>query len=168
MANDDNSQRPAHFPPEYGESGGQEALLPWSFVEERLRAAPNYWVATVGPGNRPHVRPLDGVWVEGALIFGGSPETRWVRNLQRNPAMTATIGGYDEAIILEGDVEYVTDEAHPLSLPSREASLVKYPQYAPDGEVPEFLPFWLFRPRRVFAWTLAEFAKSASRWEFPV
>jgi hypothetical protein len=162
----DPSHRPAHFPPEYGKSDGQATLIPWSFVDERLRDALNYWVATIGPNNRPHVRPVDGVWVEGALIFGGSPETRWVRNLQRNPAITTSIGGYDEAIILEGDAELISDEQHPLSLPSREASLAKYPQYHPDGKLPDFLPFWLFRPRRVYAWTLAEFARTASRWDF--
>ena len=161
------AKRSAHFPDEYGTSGGPDALLPWSFVEERLREAINYWLATIGPNNRPHVRPVDGVWVENALIFGGSPETRWVRNLQRNPATTVSIGGTTEAVILEGEAHLVTDPAHPLAEPSNRASFEKYPQYHPDGKLPEFLPFWLFRPTRIYAWTLAEFATSATRWDLP-
>ena len=159
--------RAARFPHEYGQSGGKDALLPWSFVEERLQAAKNYWVATVGPGSRPHVRPVDGVWVDGALCFGGSPETRWVRNLQANPAITATIGGTEEAIILEGTADYITDADHPLAQPSTEASVAKYPQYYEAGKLPPFLPFWALRPGRVYAWTLAEFAHSAASWRFP-
>jgi Pyridoxamine 5'-phosphate oxidase len=151
------------FPTEYGEPGGES--LPWSFVEERLRTALNYWLASAGPGGRPHLRPVDGVWVDGALCFGGSPETRWVRNLEANPAVSVSLPSDKEAIILEGNVEYVTDASNPLAEPSTAASLAKYPQYFTDG-TPPFQPFWALRPRRVFAWTLEGFPKRATRWSF--
>ena len=80
-------------------------MLPWEFVEERLTAAPNYWVATVSLGGAPHVRPVDGVWVDGALCFGGSPETRWVRNLQHDPRLSVHLPHDDEVIILEGTAD---------------------------------------------------------------
>jgi len=159
------SARNARFPAEYGDPG-DAALVPWSQVEDKLRAALNYWVATVNPNGRPHVRPVDGVWVDGALCFGGSPETRWVRNLQTNPAITVNLGSETEAIILEGAAELITDPDHPLARPSAEASVHKYPQYYPGGEVPSFQPFWAFRPKRAFAWTLEGFPRSATRWRF--
>ncbi len=167
MPDEPISQRhPARFPAEYGVTPTEESMLPWSFVEERLQAASNYWLATVGPGGAPHVRPVDGVWVEGALCFGGAPEARWVRNLDANPSTSVNLGSEEVAIILQGNAERVTDPAHPLATPQAEASLAKYPQYHPDGKVPAFQPFWCLRPQRVYAWTLTGFASNPTRWDF--
>ena len=164
MSREPSSVGPVRFPAEYGAPGGPESLLPWSHVEERLRTAANYWITTVGPGDRPHARPVDGVWVDGALCFGGSPRTRWVRNLMRNPAMSVNLSSEAEAIILEGRAEPVTDAAHPLAAPFLAAARLKYPQYysADQG----FRPFWALRPETAFAWTLEGFPRGATRWRF--
>lgn len=165
MTRDPSAIGPVRFPPQYGTPGGPESLLPWSFVEDRLRAAANYWVTTVGPSARPHARPVDGVWVDGALCFGGSPETRWVRNLLANPAISVNLSSEAEAIILEGVAECVTDPSHPLAAPSMAASRAKYPQYY-SGPEHTFRPFWMLRPTTAFAWTLAGFPRGATRWRF--
>lgn len=164
MATEPTSVRAVRFPAEYGTPGGPESRRPWSAVEARLRAASNYWITTVGPGGRPHARPVDGVWVDGALCFGGSPETRWVRNLAANPAISVHLSSEAEAIILEGAAQLVTDPAHPLAAPSMAASREKYPQYY-TGNTP-FRPFWAFRPTTAFAWTLDGFPRDATRWSF--
>jgi general stress protein 26 len=152
------------FPIDYGIPKDTRGILPWSFVEERMAKAANYWVSTTRPNGAPHVRPVDGVWVDGSLCFGGSPETRWVRNLQRNPAVTVHIGGEDEVVILEGTAEFVTDSSHPVVAPQLAAAKKKYPQYYPGKRPPPFHPFWMLRPRVAFAWTLKEFPRSATRW----
>ena len=159
------SVRSVRFPAEYGTAGGPESLLPWSYVEERLRAASNYWLTSVTPDGRPHARPVDGVWVDGALCFGGSPETRWVRNLTANPSISIHLSSEAEAIILEGTAEYVTDPSHPLAARSMAASREKYPQYFAGGDAP-FRPFWMLRFTRAFAWTLEGFPRGATRWRF--
>ena len=156
----------ARFPAGYGTPGGPDSLLPWSYVEERMRAASNYWLTTVGPGARPHARPVDVVWVEGALCFGGSPQTRWVRNLMANPSVSVHLSSEAEAIILEGTAECVTDPAHPLAAPCLAASKAKYPQYH-SGDSAPFRPFWALRPTTAFAWTLENFPRDATRWRFP-
>jgi general stress protein 26 len=130
-----------------------------------MRRASNYWITTVGPGGRPHARPVDGVWVDGALCFGGSPETRWVRNLMANPSISVHLSSEAEAVILEGTAECVTDPAHPLAAPSRAASQEKYPQYFSGSEQP-FRPFWMLRPITALAWTLEGFPRGATRWRF--
>jgi hypothetical protein len=157
--------RRAMFPPDYGERGGDgDDLTAWADIEQKLEAAPNYWLTTIRPDGRPHARPVDGVWVDGALVFGGSPDTRWVRHLQQNPALSVHLPSGDDVVILEGDVELVVDPDHPLSAPSRRAQNAKYPQYFP--EVPEHRPFWMFRPSVAYAWTLDGFPKGATRWTF--
>ena len=127
--------------------------------------ASNYWITTIGPDVRPHARPVDGVWVDGALCFGGSPETRWVRNLMANPSISVHLSSEAEAIILEGSAEYVTNRSHPLAAASAAASKEKYPQYFSGNEAP-FRPFWALRPTTAFAWTLEGFPRGATRWRF--
>jgi general stress protein 26 len=156
--------RAVRFPAAYGAPGGPEHLLPWSYVEQRLQAAANYWITTVGPDARPHARPVDGVWVDGALCFGGSPETRWVRNLMANRAVSAHLSSEAEAIILEGTAEFVTDRSDALAAPCAAASKAKYPQYY--GQDAPFRPFWALRPTTAFAWTLDGFPRGATCWRF--
>jgi general stress protein 26 len=160
-----SSVRAVRFPAAYGTPGGPDSLRAWSDVEKRLRAAANYWITTVGPDARPHPRPVDGVWVDGALCFGGSPETRWVRNLMANPAIAVHLASEAEAIILEGTAEYVTEPSNPLAALAAAASRDKYPQYFSGTDLP-FLPFWAFRPTTAFAWTLDGFPRGATRWRF--
>src|SRR4029450_4259370 len=150
MTGESFSARPVRFPAAYGAPGGPESLLPWSHVEERMRRASTYRIVAVGPSARPHARPIDGVWVDGALCFGGSPETRWVRNLMANPAISINLSSEAEAIILEGTAELVTDPSHPLAAPSMAASKAKYPQYFSGDEAPPFRPFWMLRPTTAY------------------
>ena len=48
-----SSVRPVRFPAEYGPPGEADALLAWSDVEERIRAAPNHWITTVKKNGLP-------------------------------------------------------------------------------------------------------------------
>ena len=76
------ADRPA-IPREYGIPTTTEGLLPWAHLDRRLSEATVYWLATAGPGGIPRVRPLDGLWLDGVLYVGGSPETRWVARHRR-------------------------------------------------------------------------------------
>ena len=69
------------IPAEYGIPKNNKGLLPWSHVTDRMAKAVHYWVCTVDPNNHPHVTPLDGLWLDDNLYFGGSPQTRRNRNL---------------------------------------------------------------------------------------
>jgi hypothetical protein len=157
------AERP-RLPAVYGVPAEADGMLPWSWVEQRLRAAPNYWVATAGPAGAPHVRPVDGVWVDDTLCFGGSPETAWVRNLQRDARISVHLPHDDEVVILEGAAEVVTDAGHPLADEQLAAARDKYPQYF--GADSTFRPFWALRPATVFAWTLSSFPSDLTRWHF--
>lgn len=153
------------FPDGYGIPKHTKGVLPWSWVDERMKKARNYWISSTCPDGRPHERPLDGVWVEGALCFGGAPTSRWMRNLEANAAITVHLGGETEVLILEGTAEQVTDAKHPLVAPSQNASREKYPEYYGGSGAMPFRPFWAFRPRMAYAWTLESFPKSATRWK---
>jgi pyridoxamine 5'-phosphate oxidase-like protein len=160
-----SSVRAVRFPAGYSAAGGRDSILPWSYVEERLRAASNYWIATVGPDARPHVRPVDGVRVDGAFCFGGSPEAHWVRNPIANPCVSVHFSSEAEAVIVDGIAVFITDQSHPLAAPATAASRKKYPQYFSGDETP-FRPFWALRPTRAFVWTLVGFPRGATGGRF--
>lgn len=156
---------PARLPDGYGQTAATRAdLLAWEDVARRIAASPNYWLATAGPGGRPHLRPVDGVFVDDALAFGGSPATRWVRNLLRCPAASASLPDDDSAVILEGDAELVTDPDLEITRAVTRARERKYPRHHRPGE--PFRPFWALRPRHVHAWTLTGFPSKATRFDF--
>ena len=71
----------------YGIPATDEGLLPWSWAEEKLAAARNYWVATASADGRPHAMPVWAVWIDGALYFGTGATTRTARNLAANPRL---------------------------------------------------------------------------------
>jgi hypothetical protein len=45
----------------------------WSQARGELTGAEVYWHSTVRPDGRPHVTPLLGIWLEGALYFCTGP-----------------------------------------------------------------------------------------------
>jgi len=141
--------------PGYGIPKSKKGLLAWNFVDERLAKARNYWVCTTRPDGRPHARAVWGVWVEGAVCFGGGAETRWARNLARNPALVVHLESGDEVVILEGTAEQISDPKHALVARIQEAYQAKY-------KTPHPPPFWVLRPRVAFAWS--KFPKNATRW----
>jgi len=153
------------IPAEYGIPTTTKGLLPWSHADERLRAATVYWLATSGPDGTPRVRPLDGLWHEGVLYVGGSPETRWARDLEANPKVAVHLDDGTDVVILEGEAELLEHGVGPeLAVTLADLSNVKYPQY---GMTPEMYsgpgPFAI-RPRVAFGWT--SFPKDVTKFRF--
>jgi hypothetical protein len=122
------------MPDGYGIPTTTEGLLTWDQVDERLRAAKHYWLATVRPDGTPHSVPRWGVWVDGRFYYDGAPTTRHVRNLENNPACTLTLESGTEVVIVEG-VSTPTS-ADPAGLGARlAAAFGKYaPEYAPTAD----------------------------------
>lgn len=157
----------ARFPDEYGQTPETIAdLLGWDEVTGWIAGAKNYWLATLRLDGRPHLRPVDGVFVEDALCFGGSPATRWVQHLQQRSAVSASLPDDDHAVILEGRAELVEDPTDSVAIAQAPASRVKYPQYFSGDEPTSFHPFWCLRPARVYAWSLTGFPARATRFDF--
>jgi len=136
------------FPPEYGVSATAKGLLPWSHVADRMTKALHYWIATTGPHGEPHGTPVDGLWLDDKLYFGGSARTRRQRNIAANPSVCVHLESGSDVVILHGAARPERPD------PALATRLAEY----------EKTDVHVFRPRVVFAWT--SLPKDATRWEF--
>ena len=119
--------RPA-IPAEYGVAKATE-FVEWSHVEDRLANDRVYWIATVASGGRPRIRPVDGMYLDGTIYVGGSPETRWVREVADNPHVSVHLDGVDDVVIVDGEAEMLTRVEDDLAEHLAAASNAKYPEY---------------------------------------
>ncbi|MDX1383699.1 MAG: pyridoxamine 5'-phosphate oxidase family protein [Thermoanaerobaculia bacterium] len=160
----DPEGRRAQLPEAYGLKEDSR-VLPWSHVRERMTAAKHYWIATASAAGSAYCRPVDGIWLDDKLWFGGSPEARWRRNLEQRPDIEVHLEDAASPVILSGRVEtFRNDRATAERLLA--AALEKYPEYEPKLEHFEDQEELIFRPRMVLAWTLLY--EDATRFDLPV
>lgn len=108
----------------------------WAVARRDLAAAQVYWLSTVRPDGRPHVTPLLGVWLGGAMYFCTGSAERKASNLAQNPQCVLTTGsntldGLD--LVVEGEAAKVSDQAQLRSVADTYES--KYDRHftAPEG-----------------------------------
>jgi nitroimidazol reductase NimA-like FMN-containing flavoprotein (pyridoxamine 5'-phosphate oxidase superfamily) len=156
------------MPKGYGVPESDEGMVPWSWAVEQLQEARNYWFCTTRPDGRPHAIPAWAVWVDDALYFDGSPETRRARNLARNSALTVHLESGDRVVILEGEAREAGRPDRALAERLVAAFVQKYGashDYRPSPDQWDEGGLWVMRPRVGFGWT--EFPKALTRWRFP-
>ena len=148
----------------------------WATGSLTLEKAEIYWVSSVRPDGRPHVTPLLGVWLDGAMYFCTGDQERKARNLELNPQCILTTGannldGLD--VVVEGTVAKVSDKTELQSVAGAYES-----KYGSHFTSPEGTWFGLgdaIRQSEVLLYRLTParalgFAKgetfSQTRWEF--
>ena len=146
------------LPEEYG-AGSR--TLSWPGVRTRLEQATQYWLATTRPDGRPHVVPVDGLWVDDVWYFGGSREAIHQRNLRTHPEVVVHLPDPMAAVIVEGRAAWripALADAKRLAADSK----AKY-GYAPPAAT-YTAGIWALAPRRVLAWT--SIPDDPTRFEF--
>ena len=150
----------------YGIPKDKKGLLPWSHVSERMAQAHLYWICTISPEGRPHATPVDGLWLDDRLYFGGSTETRRHRNIAANPSLCIHLESGTDVVILHGEAREFRAPEQALAVRLSAASAQKY-GYGPKPEdYATVAGMYVFRPQVVFAWK--QFPQDATRWEFPL
>lgn len=155
--------RPA-MPSGYGIAAGAVDVerFPWSWAEEQLTLARNYWVATTRTDGRPHAAPVWGLWLDGALYFSTDPTSLKGRNIAARPEIVMHLESGDDTVILEGAVEKVTDAAALATFV--DVYEAKY-GFRVDTSNANFGVYSL-RPRVALTWQERAFPDSATRWRF--
>lgn len=155
------------YMPGYGVLGPEagDGLLPWSWAGERLLASHDYWVATRWPDGRPHLMPVWGVWLDGAVWFGSSLRSRKARNLLADPRCSVSTSNAQQPVIVEGRVERLRDRASLQRF--IDAMNGKYNSGMDLAFVdPAKNATFRVAPERVFALDESQFATTPTRWVF--
>ena len=143
------------------------SLKPWSWALERLENSHNYWIATTRPDQRPHLMVVWGIWWQEAFWFSTGPRTRKAKNLADNPHCAIGTEKAEEAVILEGIAEEVSDRTV-----WKELAAVYNRKYGGDiGPLLESSGGAVYRvaPQTVFGQDehAENFADAVTRWMFP-
>jgi pyridoxamine 5'-phosphate oxidase-like protein len=155
------------YMPGYGILGPTQGsgLLPWSWAEQRLEAARNYWVATVWPDGRPHLTAVWGQWHDGRLLFTCARRSRKARNLAAEPRLTVSTEDASDTVVLEGVAEPVSgrdDIGAVVDVLNR-----KYPgSYSVEFLASAASSVFGVRPRQVWGLRHDDFVGSPTRWTF--
>ncbi len=160
--------RPRTPGPGYGVPDSDETLMPWRRVDDRLRAARTYWMATVTTEARPHAVPTWGVWLDTTFYTEGGG--RKVRNLRGNPAVVVHLESGEDVVIVEGEAVELRSLERSLFARIDAAYGAKY-GYKPSDNLsgPEDVPYpdgglFAVRPRVAFAWS--RFPDDVTRYTF--
>lgn len=145
--------------PGYGVPAEGGTLLPFSYAEQRLIEARNYWLSTVGAQGKPHLMPVWAMWLDGAVQFSTGSESRKTRNLRADPrcSIAAQCSNDAELVVVEGHAAQISRPALPAF-----ASAVKA-KYGFDMSGMLDQPVFAVIPQKVIA--LDEtFSAHATRW----
>jgi hypothetical protein len=104
------------------------------------------------------------MYVDGVLYVGGSPETRWVRELAANPHVSVHLDGGQDVVIVDGEAEVLQANSVEFAERLAAASNAKYPEYGMTAASFEGPGPIAIRPRKVVAWT--DFMKDPTRFTF--
>jgi general stress protein 26 len=149
------------YMPGYGLPKGSKGLLAWSWAQQRLTRSHNYWFVSVTPDGAPHAMPIWGVWLDSVFYFSTGRTSRKARNLARDARCVVCNERADEAVIVEGVAEEVTDPATIARLARPYGA-----KYRPSRLDPELGPIFAVRPRVAFGMFEKRFQTSATRWRF--
>jgi hypothetical protein len=148
-------------------SDATTGLKPWGWALERLEKSHNYWMATSRPEGRPHVMLVWGIWWEEAFWFSTGRRTRKAKNLAADPHCVIATEKADEAVILEGLAQEITDRGVWKQLVP-----VYNRKYGGDvGPLLETSDSCVFRVQPQIAFGQDEhaenFTEAVTRWHFP-
>ena len=148
------------MPPGYGETTTTQS---WPDVRTRLAVAKQYWVATNRRDGSPHVVPVDGLWVDDVLYYGGSPDTFHVRTARANPHVTIHLPDPWNVVVVEGEVRRVGPSAE-FAQHLADLANEKYAEYGIEFDANSYSDPFGLHPRRMLAWS--SFPADATRFLF--
>ena len=139
-------------------------FIPWSKIDNWLRAFRTIWVSTTRQDGRPHAVPVWYIWDGSHLYFISARNLQKSKNLAYQPWIVVHAGDGDDVIILEGPVEIITDRAELDSVDA--AYRAKYVDPGSGAQATIFEPdadLYRVNVKRIMAW---EYGTVANRTDW--
>lgn len=139
-------------------------FIPWSKIDNWLRAFRTIWVSTTRQDGRPHAVPVWYTWDGSHLYFISARNLQKSKNLAYQPWIVVHAGDGDDVIILEGPVEIITDRAELDSVDA--AYRAKYVDPGSGAQATIFEPdadLYRVNVKRIMAW---EYGTVANRTDW--
>lgn len=150
------------MPESYGLAAAEKfEPIKWEWVTERLKTARNYWVATTLKSGSPHVSPVWGLWLDGRVMFATDGKSAKARNAARNPACSIHLESGDEVVILNGQLERVSNSG----LLERFNSAYDEKYSINPGAGGDNAPVFALNMTVTLAWLETDFPSTATRWQ---
>jgi hypothetical protein len=143
--------------------GRPKTVLRWPTVRAALEQAKHYWLATVRCDGRPHVVPLDGIWLDDEWFYGGSEHSVHYRTVLAHPMAVMHLPDPMKVVIVEGAVRQV-DLARERAQRLADASNTKYAEYGYASDASAYANALCLTPSRVIAWM--SYPTDATRFRF--
>jgi len=156
------------MPAGYGVPKSARGMVPWSRTRGVLERAQSHWLVTVNPGGKPHLVGQWGAWIDDRWYFEGGEDTRWARNVAREPRIAMGVERDTFAVMVEGRAARVSAVDRDLSTRITKQYAAKYGRvykYRPKPEQWDKGGYMLM-PERVFAWDVRGFPRTVTRYDF--
>jgi hypothetical protein len=155
------------YMPGYGLPKGTKGLLPWSWAQQRLEKSHNYWITTAKPNGSPHTMIVWGLWLEGVFLFSTGRQSRKARNLAKNQHCVVCTEQANQAVIVEGIAEVVSDVELRRSFLKRSERKYKFDMSGMEQDILSLKePIYSVRPVVVFGLDEKKSLNAATRWQF--
>ncbi len=138
----------------------KDMLLQWEFVTKVVSLSEFYWLATTDSTGNPHTVPLWGIWYENRMFFDGNPQTKWIRNLKKNPHVVVHLPSPREVCIIEGQIVILADN----DLSKEQWQILDEVHKEKYGKI-FGSPYIYVNPSKILAWDTPDF-KHMTRWIF--
>jgi PPOX class probable F420-dependent enzyme len=152
-----------------------DAPTSWDEGLTHLRDGQWYWLATIRPDGRPHLRPILALWVDGSMYFASNTRSRKAKNVESDGRCAICVQDDEAHAVLEGDAKRVTDPDTLAKVRDEYASKYKWDTQVKDGQLGAEYgaptaggpPFAVYEvtPRTAYAFG-TEPSFSPTRWRF--
>jgi nitroimidazol reductase NimA-like FMN-containing flavoprotein (pyridoxamine 5'-phosphate oxidase superfamily) len=156
------------MPKGYGVPKTERGMLPWDATRKILERARAYWLVTLDPDGKPHLIGQWGAWIDEHWYFEGSPETKWARNLAREPRIAMGAESGTSAVMVEGRARRLSSVDRPTAERITKQYRAKYGRLYKYRPKPEQWDEggYVLTPTKVLAWDVRGFPRTTTRYLF--
>ena len=156
------------MPKDYGVPKTAAGMLPWAKTRGILEKTQAYWLVTIDPDGKPHLVGQWGAWIDDRWYFEGGAETKWARNVARDPRVAMGAEQGTSAVMVEGRAERLASVDRATATRITKQYGTKYGRtykYRPKPEQWE-KGGYVLRPSKILAWDVRGFPRTTTRYLF--